>query len=109
MFILLVLHLFELHDSTHVLVSFFDLDQLLKSIYINFPGLASSPDIGKIKNNLKRQVKFWEVDLTANKLILDTINNGYILPFGSLPSIFHSEKNNPSSLENKQFDEETIQ
>ena len=59
-----------------------------------------------VKGRLKRNIQFW-FDIKANDQILDTIENGYKLPFKQFPDSVHL-KNNKSSLENDEFVKEAI-
>ena len=59
-----------------------------------------------VKGRLKRNIQFW-FDIKANDQILDTIQNGYKLPFKDFPDSVHL-KNNKSSLENDAFVKEAI-
>ena len=59
-----------------------------------------------VKGRLKQNIQFW-FDIKANDYILDTIVNGYKLPFQQIPQSVHL-KNNKSSLENDEFVKEAI-
>ena len=59
-----------------------------------------------VKDRLKSNIQFWR-DIGANSYILDTIENGYVIPFHSTP-VSMCCKNNRSSLEHKTFVLEAI-
>lgn len=60
-----------------------------------------------VKNRLRDHVEFWE-SIGANSFILDTIKNGYKIPFYSLPGKSISE-NNMSAKRDMPFVKEAIQ
>lgn len=65
------------------------------------------PDIGKgVKGSLCRHYNFWET-IGANQFILDTIKNGYIVPFNTVPPRMKM-KNNKSAIKNEQFVDQSI-
>lgn len=50
--------------------------------------------IGKgVKGNLSKHIKFWEY-IGAHQFVLDTIRNGYFVPFESVPPSMHSKITN---------------
>ncbi|XP_052253990.1 uncharacterized protein LOC127860151 [Dreissena polymorpha] len=59
-----------------------------------------------VKSRLKNHVQFWR-DIGANQFILDTIQNGYKIPFFSLPDHVHC-RNNRSALYENDFVTEAI-
>ncbi|KAH3726213.1 hypothetical protein DPMN_052070 [Dreissena polymorpha] len=59
-----------------------------------------------VKSRLKNHVQFWK-DIGANQFILDTIQNGYKIPFFFLPDHVHC-RNNRSALNENNFVTEAI-
>ena len=59
-----------------------------------------------VKDRLKSNIQFWR-DIGANSYILDTIENGYVIPFHSTP-VSMCCKNNRSALQHKTFALEAI-
>ena len=60
----------------------------------------------QVKGSLKSKFSFWK-EIGANKFVLDTIQNGYSLPFDKLPHSNYLE-NNKSALQNDSFVKEAI-
>ena len=60
-----------------------------------------------VKGSLKNHISFWR-KINANQYVLDIIENGYRLPFVTLPEECLL-KNNKSSLEHPKFVQEAIQ
>ena len=64
-------------------------------------------DVGmSVKGNIKKHITFWQENC-SNKFIIDTISNGYAIPFLTLPQRMFS-KNNSSSLNHTSFVKEAI-
>ena len=61
----------------------------------------------RVKGSLKRHSQYWKEVLQANSFVVDIIENGYKIPFTSLPESA-SFKNNKSALSESKFVEETI-
>ena len=59
-----------------------------------------------VTDRLKSNIQFWR-DIGANSYILDTIENGYVIPFHSTP-VSMCCKNNRSALQHKTFVLEVI-
>ena len=59
-----------------------------------------------VKGRLKQNIDFWR-KIGANEFVLDVIENGYTIPFYSLPPKMVL-KNNNSALSNADFVEEAI-
>ena len=59
-----------------------------------------------VKGSIKKHYAFWQ-KYCSNEFILDTVNNGYKIPFHSLPKQDHSG-NNRSAAEHTQFVSESI-
>ncbi|XP_062618634.1 uncharacterized protein LOC134280240 [Saccostrea cucullata] len=60
------------------------------------------PVYGKgVKGNLAKHVEYWK-SIVASDFVIDTINNGYVVPFQTAPSPMKF-KNNKSALENVEF------
>ena len=59
-----------------------------------------------VKDRIKSNIQFWR-DIGANSYILDTIENGYVIPFHSTP-VSMCCKNNRSALQHKTFVLEAI-
>ena len=59
-----------------------------------------------VKDRLKSNIQFWR-NIWANSYILDTIENGYVIPFHSTP-VSMCCKNNRSALQHKTFVLEAI-
>ena len=60
-----------------------------------------------VKGSLRRHLDFWR-NINSNQYVLDVIENGYSLPFITMPEECFL-KNNKSSLENPKFVQEAIQ
>jgi len=69
--------------------------------YIN-----SELDSCHVKGRLQKRLIFWE-QLGANNFVLDTIKNGYKLPFVHIPRESY-KKNNKTALDNSSFVSNTI-
>jgi len=54
-----------------------------------------------VKGRLSKHVKFWE-EIGANSFVIDTIRDGYIIPFIDTPKSMRLE-NNRSALKNSEF------
>ena len=61
-----------------------------------------------VKGKVEEKVKFWEEELKANYVVLDTIKNGHKLQFEKLPES-RKFKNNISALKNQKFVETEIE
>ena len=59
-----------------------------------------------VKGNLKRHIKFWE-EIGASDFILETIRNGYIIPFYESPEQSFNV-NNKSARDNLDFVKEAV-
>ena len=80
----------------------------IKDKYKQFNNPEADPLNGtRVKGSLKRNIQFWK-QINANQFVLDTIENGYKLPFKSIPPP-KIMKNNRSALENKEFVAKSIQ
>ena len=67
----------------------------------------NSPNIGKgVKGSLFRHSQFWEY-IGANQFILNTIKNGYVVPFVTTPPPMKF-KNNKSAITNELFVDKSI-
>lgn len=60
-----------------------------------------------VKGRLKKRWKFWE-KINANRSILETVKNGYKIPFISNPT-YKISNNNKTALDNKEFVSKTLQ
>ena len=63
-------------------------------------------DSGHVKGRLRKRVAVWE-QLGANEFVLDTIKNGYKLPFLHIPRESY-KINNKTATENPDFVSDTI-
>ncbi|CAC5360929.1 unnamed protein product [Mytilus coruscus] len=59
-----------------------------------------------VKGRLAKHVKFWE-HIGANSFVIDTISNGYVIPFID-PPVKMFFKNNKSALMNESFVNQTV-
>ena len=67
----------------------------------DFESLSGVPSLGQVKGNLKRNVNFWR-SIGASSFILSVVNDGYCLPFETLPPSTVL-RNNMSALKHKDF------
>jgi hypothetical protein len=85
--------------SFHVILSVLFMQQITY--------FENSPDIGKgVKGSLFRHSQFWEY-ICANQFILNTIKNGYVVPFVTTPPPMKF-KNNKSAINNELFVDKSI-
>ena len=63
-------------------------------------------DSGHVKGRLRKRLAFWE-RLGANEFVLDTIKNGYKLPFIHIPRESY-KINNKTAIDNADFVSDTI-
>ena len=68
---------------------------------------SSDENAISIVGRLRTHYDFWKSELQASSFVLQIIKHGYYIPFLEMPSSF-IERNNRSSLNNKQFVEEAI-
>lgn len=59
-----------------------------------------------VKGNLCKHIKFWE-SIGANQFVLDTIREGYVVPFESIPPCMYF-KNNKSAKDNIEFEDKSV-
>ena len=60
-----------------------------------------------VRGRLKQNIEFWKNELKPSYFVENIINNGYIMPFTSIPSPFYAS-NNKSSLRHPQFVSQAI-
>ncbi|MEO0687607.1 MAG: hypothetical protein AAFY76_21805, partial [Cyanobacteria bacterium J06649_11] len=60
-----------------------------------------------VAGKIRSHAQFWEEELNAPPFILNTVKNGYEIPFVSEPSSYYA-KNNKSSLSIQDFVEDSI-
>ena len=66
-----------------------------------------SDDVSVV-NRLNKNSLFWKEELKVSPFIQSVVDNGYIIPFKSIPPPFYA-KNNKSSLDNSKFAEKAIE
>jgi hypothetical protein len=86
----------ESHEFTHFLEQVHYFEDMSKC----------SENCQSVKGSLTRHVAYWE-KIGASSFVLDTIKNGYIIPFIE-PPIQMCFKNNRSALGNEEFVSQTI-
>ena len=64
------------------------------------------PVVNKVKGRLKKCLQAWE-EIQAPQFIIDIIQNGYKIPFLSIPPPFKAN-NNKSAINERQFVEQAI-
>ena len=60
-----------------------------------------------VQGRLKQNIEFWKNELKPSYFVENIINNGYTMPFTSIPSPIYAS-NNKSSLRHPQFVSQTI-
>ena len=86
-----------------------DTEQCLDSMLDNFPDVCQLMEeqdlepvsLVQVKGRRKENIAFWK-DIGASKWVLSVIENGYYLPFMSLPAR-RSFQNHPSVVQNQEF------
>ena len=87
-----------------------DTEQCLDSMLNNFKDVCQLMELQdlepvssvQVKGRLKENIAFWR-DIGASKWVLSVIENGYYLPFISLP-VRRSFQNHPSVVQNQEFE-----
>ena len=93
------LYLFSEFDSDYCLNH--DIEILLRQVRF-FENFKSNTGIfSGVKGRLAKSIQYWE-HIGANSFILDTLKNGYLIPFIDTPSSMYM-KNNKSALKNDDF------
>lgn len=78
-----------------------DIDIFLKQVdYLEKQNLSFSVVKG-VKGRLAKNIAFWE-KIGANSFVLDTIRNGFVIPFIESPNSMH-KSNNRSAVQNSDF------
>ena len=60
-----------------------------------------------VRGRLKQNIEFWKNELKPSYFVENSINNGYTMPFTSIPSPIYAS-NNKSSLRHPQFVSQAI-
>jgi len=68
--------------------------------------VSNSLNFKGIKGRLAKHVDFW-ISIGANDFVIDTIKNGYVIPFLN-PPVSMFMKNNKSAITNSEFVEQAI-
>ena len=93
---------FENFDSEFAHDCNAELDLFLKQInYFEERSFLEKDSFKGVKGRLSKNLKFWE-DIGANPFVIDTIKNGYVIPFLEPPRALLL-KNNKSALQNNDF------
>ena len=78
-----------------------DIDIFLKQVdYLEKQNLSFTA-LNGVKGRLAKNIAFWE-KIGANSFVLDTLRNGYVIPFIESPNSMH-KSNNRSAVQNSDF------
>ena len=98
---------FDNFDSDFAIDCNADLELFLRQInYFEERSIQEKDSFQGVKGRLSKNVQFWE-NIGASPFVIDTIKNGYVIPFLEAPRMLNL-KNNKSALQNEEFVTEMV-
>ena len=95
------------YSDSYEFSSSYEFENVLSQVhFLEKLDISCSKDCKGVKGRLAKHIEFW-MNIEASDLVLDTIRNGYVIPFVNPPVSMYF-KNNKSALDNSEFVDQTV-